>query len=675
MEQDVIQLLPDAIANQIAAGEVIQRPASVVKELLENAIDAGGQNLQLILKDGGKTLIQIIDDGCGMSETDARMSLERHATSKLRTADDLFRLRTMGFRGEALPSIASVAHLEIRTRRHNDELGTLIQVEGSTLKKQEACQCPPGTSMSVKHLFFNVPARRNFLKSDSVEYKHIREEFVRITLAHPEISFSLYNNDQLELQLPATKLRRRVLALFPKRLESMLVPIEEETDILSIRGFVGKPSAAKKSRGEQYFFVNDRFIRSSYLNHAVVSAYDELLAEKAYPFYIIFLEVEPDRIDINVHPTKQEIKFEDERLIYNFLKATIRYGLGRASITPTLDFESDNVFHPSKIGSLRSEGSQLEPSQPLPSKINAGAAATPTENPQQVSTPPAHPFSGSDSRQDDARGSKPPREVSTGGSTPTTPRTGSSEGIRQANNLRNWERLYDVLGQEAETPAADSSFSFGDEEESEILPSRFSSDEPEDGPKRKAGEKPPYQLHLRYIVSPLKSGLLLIDQQAAHERILYEQFLRQLREQNSPSQQSLFPQTLELSVAEAGLLTEILPDLKELGFDLEPFGGQSFIIRGVPAELAGKTNELELVQQLLARYAENLDPELDAHEKVARSLARSAATRPGQELSQAEMYSLISQLFACEQHQFNPGGKRRCFITFELDELERRFQL
>lgn len=638
--QDVIQLLPDAIANQIAAGEVIQRPASVVKELLENAVDAGAQSLQLILKDGGKTLIQVIDNGCGMSPTDARMSLERHATSKLQSADDLFGLRTKGFRGEALASIAAVAQLELKTRRQTDELGTHLIVEGSEVLSQEPCQCSVGTSMSVKRLFFNVPARRQFLKSDAAEYKHLREEFVRIALAHPELSFTLFNNDKQELQLPATKLRRRVLSLFPKKLESLLVPIEEDTDVLGIKGFVGKPGAAKKSRGEQYFFVNDRFIKSSYLHHAVRSAYDELLPEKAHPIYFIFLEIDPARIDINVHPTKQEIKFEDERLIYNYLKATIRHGLARASVTPTLDFESDNVFKPAKVGYLRSMGNDLDPSQPLASKINESSSS-----------------------------------VSSGSSQRETP---PSESRRQANNQRHWERMYEVLGQETEEDPQpqDSVFELGsaaDGEEGEIIPSRFS-EESEDTPSPTTREdKPPYQLHRRYIVSPLKSGLLLIDQRAAHQRILYEDFLRQLRTEQNPSQQNLFPQTIELSVADAGLLEELIPELRSLGFEIEAFGGQSYIIRGVPADLAGKANEVELVQQVLDAYRTEVDTQLDTHERMARSLARAAAVKHGQILERSEMDDLIARLFACEQHQLSPSGRRRCYITFELDELEDRF--
>ncbi|MEL6391569.1 MAG: DNA mismatch repair endonuclease MutL [Bacteroidota bacterium] len=637
--QDVIQLLPDAIANQIAAGEVIQRPASVVKELLENAVDAGGQNLQLILKDGGKTLIQVIDDGCGMSPTDARMSLERHATSKLQSAEDLFGLRTKGFRGEALASIAAVAQLEVKTRRQNDELGTQLVVEGSEVISQEPCQCPVGTSMSVKRLFFNVPARRQFLKSDAAEYKHLREEFVRIALAHPELSFTLFNNDKQELQLPATKLRRRVLSLFPKKLESLLVPIEEDTDILGIKGFVGKPGAAKKSRGEQYFFVNDRFIKSNYLHHAVRSAYDELLPEKAHPIYFIFLEIDPARIDINVHPTKQEIKFEDERLIYNYLKATIRHGLARASVTPTLDFESDNVFKPAKVGYLRSVGNDLDPSQPLASKINDSSGS----------------------------GSSAPRPQ------PSTP----SESRRQSNNQRHWERMYEVLGQDAESEPQESVFDLGEaaaDEVGEIIPSRLSEEEPDAPMPTTREDKPPYQLHRRYIVSPLKSGLLLIDQRAAHQRILYEEFLQQLRSEQNPSQQNLFPQTIELSVADAGLLEELLPELSSLGFEIEAFGGQSYIVRGVPADLAGKANEVELVRQMLDAYRSELDPQLDTHERMARSLARSAAVKHGQILDRSEMDDLIARLFACEQHQFAPGGRRRCFVTFELDELEDRFR-
>ncbi len=656
---DVIQLLPDSIANQIAAGEVIQRPASVVKELVENAVDAGASEIQLILKNSGKSLIQIIDDGCGMSETDARMSLERHATSKLRTAEDLFRIRTMGFRGEALASIAAVAQLEIKTRRRIEELGTRLVVEGSEVKVQEPCQCAPGTSMAVKNLFFNVPARRNFLKSDSVEFRHIQEEFSRIALANTDIFFRLFHNDVEVLHLPAGNLMRRIVGLHKPSYQKRLVSVHEETDLVKIEGYVIKPEFSKKSRGEQYFFVNGRFIRSNQLHHALVTAFDDLLPKDTYPSYFIFMDIDPARIDVNVHPTKQEIKFEDERMIYNYLKTTVRHGLGRASIMPTLDFEADLMFAANRprTQETRPENEGNEQGGVIASRINSGGGS----------------------------GAAPRRAAET-----------DAEAARRRNNLRHWAMMYETGRSEneaaAESPPGEegtisSEPSFVSaasdtpaEEEPLVLTSRM--DEQETllsgasgsgtQPHRAAELKEPYQLHQRYIVSSIKSGALLIDQRAAHERILYEQYLKRLRERPGDSQHSLFPARLELTPTETVALTALLPDLEQLGFALEHFGGNSFLINGLPTELAEGHGALELVRDLLARYLADTDSQLSAHERLARSLARGAAVRRGTSLDVAEMRSLIDRLFACEMPYRAPGG-RRCYLTFELDDLERRF--
>ncbi len=605
MTDNLVQLLPDAIANQIAAGEVIQRPASVVKELVENAVDAGADEITLIIKDAGKTLIQVVDNGCGMSETDARMSLERHATSKLRTAEDLYTLHTMGFRGEALASIVAIAQLELRTRRAPDDLGTRLVVEGTEVITQEPVAAPPGTSMAVRNLFYNVPARRNFLKSDSVELRHIREEYIRIALAHPSVRFELYVDDRLDLSLAAGKLRQRIIAVFGKKYRDLLVPIEEATDILRIGGYVGKPEAARKTKVGQFFFINDRYIRSSYLHHAVTMAYDELLGKDAYPFYVIFLQIDPARIDVNVHPTKQEIKFEDERLIYNYLKATIRHGLGRASIMPTIDFESDNPFSPSRT-SIQTVPGQPDTGEALPSKMNSD-----------------------------------------------TPR---SEAQRHANNLRHWETMYQDLTVDTDT--------------GEILQSRMGREEDEGAPPTQG--RAPYQLHHRYIVSAIKSGWILVDQQAAHERILYEGFLNTLREKPAATQQSLFPQAIDLAHADAELMQSLLPELNQLGFDLEAFGGGSFIVRGIPAELAGRNSELDLLEGLLEQYKTNVDFQSDGHERLARGLARAAAIKRGTALDEAEMRSLIDRLFACSQPRLAPNG-RKCYVRYELVEVERLF--
>ncbi|MCB0633464.1 MAG: DNA mismatch repair endonuclease MutL, partial [Lewinella sp.] len=404
---DVIQLLPDAIVNKIAAGEVIQRPASVVKELMENAIDAGSSSVKLVVKDSGKTLIQVIDDGCGMSETDARMALERHATSKIRQAEDLFAIRTMGFRGEAMASIAAVAQMEIRTRRRQDELGTRILIEGSEIKTQEACQCDAGTSISVKNLFFNIPVRRNFLKSNTVEMRHILDEFQRIALANPDIFFSLHHNNTEVFHLPPSNLRQRVVNVFGTPYNKRLVPVEEETDAMKLSGFISKPEFAKKTRGEQFFFVNQRFIKSAYLNHAVLTAYEDLLPSDTYPLYVVFIDIDPGKIDINVHPTKQEIKFEDDRLIYNYLKVAIRHSLGKYKVMPTLDFDQEGSFSSVRI-------KPISPTRPATiSTFKLGERASSGKS---------------------------------GGSRPDT-----DDSPRQKSNLENWESLYEGLEEFAET--------------------------------------------------------------------------------------------------------------------------------------------------------------------------------------------------------------------------------
>jgi DNA mismatch repair protein MutL len=620
---DVIQLLPDAIANQIAAGEVIQRPASVVKELVENAVDAGAAKIQLIVKDSGRTLVQVIDDGCGMTVTDARLAFERHATSKLREAADLFRLRTMGFRGEALPSIAAVAQVEMKTRRQAEELGTLLQLEGSEVKRQEPCQSPAGTSIAVKNLFFNVPARRNFLKSASVEMRHINEEFVRIALAHPDIYFTLHHNGQEVYHLRPGNARQRVVGVFGKNYDKRLVPVFEDTDVLKIDGFVGKPEFAKKSRGDQYFFVNDRFIKSSYLHHAVAAAFEELLPKDTHPFYVIFLRMDPGRIDVNVHPTKQEIKFEDERLIYNYLKVAVRHALGRHSVMPTLDFEAENT--------LQSPARPAPHSGPttLPSALNSSDGAS-----RSASTPP-------------------------------------SESRRQANNLRHWETLYQGLEETEEAPAETGELALNNE--LLIIKSGLDASEAAASPTDQSTGLPPYQVHARYIVSQLKSGFLLIDQQAAHERILFERYRREIKNRSGQSQQQLFPQTVDLPAADADLLRDMLPDLSSLGFGIEPFGQNSFIVQGLPSEVAEREAPERLIQILLEQYRNNTDLDLETHDRLAAALARSAAIKRGQPLSEVEMRALIDRLFACELPYRSPFG-RQCFLSFELDELATRFE-
>ncbi len=600
---NVIQLLPESVANQIAAGEVVQRPASVVKELMENAVDAGATKIHLIIRDAGKTLIQVIDDGCGMSETDARMCFERHATSKIREARDLFAIQTMGFRGEAMASIAAVAKVELRTRRASDELGTRVLIEDSTVKVHEPCQTPVGTSVAVRNLFYNVPARRNFLKSDPVEMRHIIEEFQRIALAHPELAFLLHHNDQEIFNLQAGTLRQRIVKIFGEAVNKKLVPVQEDTEILRISGFVGKPNYFRKARGEQLFFVNRRFIKSAYLHHAVMSAYEGMLPPDTYPLYVLFFDIDPSRIDVNVHPTKQEIKFEDERLVYNYLKVAIRHALGIHNVMPTLDFDQEPAFQPRPV--------------PWPE-------VSPTESRERSRVDP------------------------------------------------NWRRLFEGPD---EPPTR----------QPEILPSKatqqLADDAAEwiDAPPQEDDsatvfktQRPPYQIHQRYIISPIKSGFLLIDQQAASERILYERYLEALKQQPMAIQRLLFPKNIELAPADAALLRSILPEVNRLGFDLSEFGGNAFVIHGVPAMPTVGFTEEQWIERLLEQYKNDLDPSLGNAERLAGAMARSAALRAGQELSVAEMQSLIDQLFACSQPYRSVSG-RRCFITFELEELQRRF--
>ena len=625
---DLIQLLPDAIANQIAAGEVIQRPASAVKELMENAIDAGATEIKLVVKDAGKTLIQVIDNGCGMSETDARMAFERHATSKIRAANDLFAIRTMGFRGEALASIAAIAHVEIKTRRHSDELGTRLVIEGSEVKSQEPCQCPQGTTISIKNLFYNVPARRNFLKSNPVEMRHINDEFQRIAIANSDIFFSLHHNDSEIFHLPAGKLRQRLIGVFGSASNKKLVPVSEETEVLRLQGYVGKPEFAKKTRGEQYFFVNNRYIKSAYLNHGLVSAYEELLPSGSYPLYVIFIDIDPKRIDINVHPTKQEIKFEDERLVYNYLRVAVRHALGQYNIMPSLDFDQDPTF------------SNPAPSWPKPQQ----------ETPGEV---------------------KDERKVSGSRATiNTTP----SESQRQASNLKHWQDVYEGLDEFDTEEQGDSTEEIEtDNNEPLTLESDWQEEQAFTSSEQNQKKKSPAQLHNSYILSQIKSGMMVLDQQAAHERILYEQYLNILAQQQSTTQKQLFPRTLSLPPADAVLLKEILAPVNQLGFDIQEFGANTFVINGVPAELAGKQDDQQTIESLLEQYKSNQELNLGAHENIARAMARSAAIKKGKALEPSEMQTLIDQLFGCEVPYLSPSGKR-CFITIELDELAKRFE-
>jgi len=616
---DIIQLLPDSVANQIAAGEVVQRPASAVKELVENSIDAGADKIQLILKDAGKSLIQVIDNGCGMSVTDARMSFERHATSKIRKADDLFAIRTMGFRGEAMASIAAISHVELKTRRHNDELGTCINIEGSEVVSQQPCSVNTGTSICVRNLFYNTPARRNFLKSNPVEMRHIVDEFQRVSLAHPEIFFTLHHDGEEVYHLPATSLKQRIIHLFGNNYNQRLVPVEEDTSIIKLRGYVGKPEFARRTRGEQFFFVNNRYIRDAYLNHAVLAAFEELLPDESFPLYVLFIDIDPSKIDINVHPTKTEIKYQDEKSIYAIIRSAVKRSLGKYNITPTLDFDQEN-----SIGHLITQKPTDEIVQPTISF-----------------NPDFNPFAN------DTKGAD--REL---------PFLRSAGDHRKTPVQQNWEMLYEI-GKRENT------------QQHEIHADRTIS--VEDDEVSKPSERQLFQVHNRYILSQIKSGFMLINQQAAHERILYERFLQQLDTHSGLSQQSLFPQTVTLNGADFELLRELLPDVRALGFDIREFGKNTVVVEGIPADL-GNVNEHSLLEHLLEGFKNNLSIlKVDKRDNLARSLARNAATKIGVRLSLEEMNLLIDQLFACQMPNIALNGKP-IISTFTLNELADRFE-
>lgn len=613
---DIIQLLPESVANQIAAGEVVQRPASAVKELMENAIDAGANKIQLILKDAGKALIQVIDNGCGMSVTDARMCFERHATSKVRKAEDLFAIRTMGFRGEAMASIAAIAQVEMRTRRHEDELGTLIEIEGATVTKQEPVATPEGTSICIKNLFFNTPARRNFLKSNPAEMRHIIDEFQRVSLANPAIAFSLHHDGLEIFRLPSSPLKQRIVHLFGNNYNERLIPVEEDTTIINLKGFIGKPQFAKKTRGEQFFFVNNRFIKDAYLNHAVNKAYEELLAEDNFPLYVLFIDIDPAKIDVNVHPTKTEIKYLDEKSIYAIIHSAVKRSLGRFNISPTIDFDQESAF--SGMISPKSLDEIVPPSISF--------------------NPDFNPFSEE----------KVPERSSSGFRT--------TEARVPQQSTKNWGSLYEIAAHQPEE--------------------QVKMELPGNGPDDKYApiQKQLMQLHNKYIISQIKSGLMLIDQQAAHERILYERFSLHLEDRKGASQQSLFPQTVTLSPNDFELAKSLLDDIKSLGFEVREFGKNTLVIEGIPVDLgSNQINETQLFEHLIEGFKNSQQElKLDKRDALARSMARNSSIKSGVVLGQEEMNMLIEQLFACKAPNFSISGKP-VIQTMSLTELDKKF--
>ncbi|MFT3902987.1 MAG: DNA mismatch repair endonuclease MutL [Niabella sp.] len=607
---DRIVLLPDNIANQIAAGEVIQRPASAVKELLENAVDAGATDIKLLVVDAGKTLLQVIDNGCGMSETDARMCFERHATSKIKNIDDLFHIKTMGFRGEALASIAAVAQVELKTKRPVDETGTYIEVANSIVVKQEPVAVPDGTSIAMKNLFFNVPARRNFLKSNAVEMRHIVEEFTRVAMSFPEIRFTLTANGQQLFHLEKGSLKQRIVQLLGNNYNARLVSVTEDTDYMNIYGFVGKPETAKKTRGDQYFFVNNRFIRSAYLNHAVMNAYQELLPADSFPLYVLFIELDPVQVDVNVHPTKQEIKFEDEKIIYAFVQAAVKHALAQFSVTPTLDFNLDASI------------------QQLPS------VSLPFTEQEKQATSGSSLYKGFTQKNQAHFIEKP-----------------------ASGGLQNWKDFYGEP--KKENPA--------------YPPPQT---QPEILQKQPAVTIDEYtelaQVLNTYIILPTSTSFLLINQQIAHERVLYEQMKKAAEGRPTISQKSMFPVSLELTAADTVLLQELLPDFSLLGYIIEPFGKNSFVIQATPADLED-SDEKQLIDFTLEQYKHfNSEIKVSNREKLIRSLARQRAIKRGTRLTEREQRQLVTDLFQCEIYNTGPDGNPT-YLEFKQEQIERMF--
>ncbi|NRD22788.1 DNA mismatch repair endonuclease MutL [Winogradskyella litoriviva] len=619
---DIIQLLPDHVANQIAAGEVVQRPASVVKELLENAIDANATEIKLIVKDAGKTLVQVIDNGKGMSVTDARLSFERHATSKIKAAEDLFQLNTKGFRGEALASIAAIAHVELKTKQEQDDLGTVIVIEGSEVKSQEVSVTPTGTSVSVKHLFFNIPARRNFLKSDTVELRHITDEFHRVALAHPNIAFVFYHNGSDLFNVPQENYRQRVVHIFGTKTNEKLVPVEEETEVLKISGFVGKPEFSKKTKSEQYFFVNQRFIKSPYLNHAIKSAFEGLLKDSYHPSYFLNLTVDPKSIDINIHPTKTEIKFDDEHTLYAILRSAVKHSLGQFNIAPILDFEQQSSFNTPYIYKNKS-------------------ASTPAIEVDRS----FNPF------EDD---------------------TSSKNGISKKTNYNSdfksspaasWESLY--VGLESKGNNSESDFSEVTFESEAKTESIFSDSLIET-------TKTTFQLQQKYIVSTLKSGMLVIDQNRAHQRILYENFLKHITIQEATSQQLLFPLQLHYTPNETKIIKDLKANLEHTGFVFSKLDTKEITITGVPVGVP--ESEVSIILEQLISDVENDVPDsnFSASDLLAKSMAKSLAIKNGQSLNSTEQEHMVNSLFACKEPNVSPTN-RPTFITMAVDDIEKKF--
>lgn len=625
----IIRVMPDRLANKIAAGEVVQRPASVAKELLENAIDAGARHIDLVIKDAGSTLVQVIDDGCGMSPSDAVQCFQRHATSKIQAAEDLERIRTLGFRGEALASVAAVAQVELKTRRVEDPVGHRVCVEGGEITANEPCATPPGTSVAVRNLFYNVPARRNFLKTPATEFKHLTDTFQFIALAEPTVAFTLEHKGHTVYRLDAisaddfhARTAQRVIDLLGAEHEEQLIPVEAQSSYLTVRGLIGKPAFNRKRRGDQFLFVNNRYVKSRYLSHAVRAAYGELLPEGAFPFFALFLDLDPRRVDVNVHPTKAEVKFEDESGIYGLLREAVREGLSRDQLTPAFD----------------PPGSDAPETASAPSSSSSEGAADTTRT---AAPRPFQPRSSEDTA------SRPPS---------TAPDDGSRSSSRSASPASHpapgavSQALYD-RDEHAASQDASASASSG---------------------AHRGNDRPVWALHGTYLITPTEEGMMLVDQRAAHVRVLYERALDQAQAGRAESQQLLFPQTLELSPADLELLDEWQDDLYAMGFDVERLSGRTVAVRAVPAD-AHPSDESTLLPDLLADIESGVPDASERRKALAARLARQHAVSRGHPLSEPEQRALLNDLFACEMPYADPQGNPTV-LRLSLDEIEQAFR-
>ena len=607
---DIITLLPDSVANQIAAGEVVQRPASAVKELLENAIDAGADNIKLLIKDSGKALIQVIDNGRGMSPTDARMSFERHATSKIKEAKDLFDIRTMGFRGEALASIAAIAHVELKTKTHDASMGTRIIIEGSKINEQSEAATQAGTVLNIKNLFYNTPARRNFLKSNPVEVRHIQEEFIRVALMHPQINFSFYDEDRRKFALSKGSLKQRIVELFGKSLNTKILSIEEKTDYISINGFVGKPETARKTRGEQYFFVNNRYIKHPYLNHAVQNAFEELIPQGYFPSYFINFDIDPQKIDINIHPTKTMVNFQDERTIYQILRSAVKMTLGKYAFTPQLDFEREMSFD----------------APPLP------AGVMPKQPSIQIN-PDYNPFESTNEAGSKSESNWTPPEKSE----------------RDLRNEDNWQQLYEGLPNANSQVTLDEDFNI-DIEELKL-----------------------FQISNRYIATSVVDGLLVIEQNSAHERVLYDRFSAIMSQDKPASQRKIFPEVIEFSPADLDLIRELWQEIHKLGFELKELDNNEIQIIGAPPDIVNEASD-HILEGMLEQYKNNqITVRLDKRSNILLSMAKNLSIRSGQVLMEEEMKALVQALFESSENAYSPSGQKT-MMKLSLEELNYKFK-